>query len=308
MTFDLFKVECSSKGLTLIGENALKVRANKIADVPGVEILDLSHNNIVSLDWIEVKYLTGLKLLIINNNMISELLNNHSTTFYHTIETMDLNNNSLTIIDLNIISEKITSIFLNDNPIKEIEPLKKEDTSIKRISMHNSDISSLDLSKFNGMMNLNILDLKSTYNHGHINDKQKIIWLNTTLNELNIPNLKILDLSGNDIFQPTVDLSNLISLRTLDLSNNLISTIEKETFIGILSKSSINMLRINDNLLHCNTPWWCWMHNRTLEEPRIVSKIALEYINCYGTNLKCILTHCHKDITLLINTLCKTGI
>lgn len=251
--------------------------------IPSLQILNLCYNIIDTLDkFIEGPH-TELINLDLSHNYLKSLLNGSLKTAQN-LQVLDLSFNK-------IISLK-TDNFLK---LKNLRTLKIDNNSIKEIpgSIFPESLTELDIS-FNFLQTLpeNLTDITilnvgynqiSTLNHELINFHQ-LEHLNISGNDLetfpniNVKNLKILDISYNNLLHipSSLNLNNLPALEILIISGNplkelkfvnlrlqsltvqniiQLESISAESFANLKSNSGecLNLtISNNENLSHVN--------------------------------------------------------
>ncbi|XP_054612012.1 transforming growth factor beta activator LRRC32 isoform X1 [Dunckerocampus dactyliophorus] len=203
---------------------------------PGIETLDLSHNQVQNLTRDTLAYRTDLRHLNLHSNKIHfiqpglfedmtnlkilDLSRNHLNVFALTknkigtlaaVETLDLSSNGLYtgMSDFLIAdSPSLVELSLNSNSITKIaQNTFRGALSLRKVSLHNNVILEIEDGAFDSLDCLTELDLS----------KNSI----TCITDFNLSRLKVLNLSKNslEIFQST-RLTDVYDLVFLDLSEN----------------------------------------------------------------------------------------
>ena len=193
---------------------------DKITSAKGVEkligltTLDLSSNQLASIDLSQNTNLTELKLP--NNQLVSiDLSNNTSLTALY------LYSNQLTSIDLSK-NTSLTTLDLYSNQLTDIDVSKN--TSLTTLSLYNNNLTNIDVSK---NTSLTTLDLRS-------NQLASIDVSNNT-------SLTTLNLDSNQL--ASIDVSNNTSLTTLNLDSNQLASID------VSNNTSLEILCLRFNQL-----------------------------------------------------------
>ncbi|XP_008280679.1 LOW QUALITY PROTEIN: leucine-rich repeat-containing protein 32 [Stegastes partitus] len=202
----------------------------------GIQMLDLSRNQVQNLTQETLAYHTGFHHLNLHSNKIHfiqpglfkdmtdlkvlDLSRNHLNVFAHSktnigpltaVESLDLSSNGLYtgMSDFFLAeSPQLTNLSLSSNSITKVaQNTFSGSLSLKKISLHNNVILEIEDGAFDSLDNLTELDLS----------KNSI----TCITDFNLYNLEVLNLSKNsmELFRslPSSDFYKLVSL---DLSEN----------------------------------------------------------------------------------------
>lgn len=203
---------------------------------PGVQMLDLSRNQVQNLSQETLSYHTGFRHLNLHGNKIHfiqpglfknmtdlkvlDLSRNHLNVFAHSktnigslasVKSLDLSSNGLYTGMSNYFlasSPSLENLSLNSNSITKVSQNAFSGAlSLKRISLHNNVILEIEDGAFDSLDYLVELDLS----------KNSI----TCITDFNLYNLKMLNLSKNsmELFQSTRSMDRF-QLTYLDLSEN----------------------------------------------------------------------------------------
>ena len=179
----------------------LNLSYNKINNLYGIDgkglnLIDLSNNEISNIEFINDINIKNVMLRENNIKDITKLKNSN-------IEYIDLSKNP-GILDYSSLKD-IKSIVLEENDIKNAELLEAL-TNAEFLDLSNNDIGNL--TPLNHLLNLKILIIDGNENISGILDN-------------NIESLSIKDCKLNDF-----DISKLIRIRSLDVSDNFIDIIK----------------------------------------------------------------------------------
>jgi len=190
-------------------------------------------------------------------------------TFKHfkNAKTIDLSNNILEVISSKALDglTQLRTLLLNNNKIAEIETNALNDlVSLEDLNLNNNQLTSIDADTFNPMQNIINLDL--AYNHIRDMDWDKLrlsnmVYLNAKWNQ--IKQLSQCDLNATIFTSSCPNLTkitpfaDLLSLETLDLSQNEISEINPYDFFFMRSLTFLNMSynqlkRLNEDIFTQN--------------------------------------------------------
>lgn len=202
----------------------------------GVQMLDLSRNQVQNLSQQTLSYHTGFRHLNLHGNKIHfiqpglfkdmtdlevlDLSRNHLNVFAHSktnigslaaVKSLDLSSNGLYtgMSDYFLASSpSLENLSLNGNSITKVSQNTFSGAlSLRRISLHNNVVLEIEDGAFDSLDNLVELDLS----------KNSI----TCITDFNLFHLKMLNLSKNsmELFQSTRSM-DLFQLTSLDLSEN----------------------------------------------------------------------------------------
>ena len=267
--------------------------------------LDVSFNQLQSLEWHSFQSLTSLEYLNVNNNRISyvdcRIFNGFIGNKMNSLKYLSMENNqiiSLTDIRFtNYLSLKLFSIannvlsempnfafdwsgtfasqtnqfMFNRNSLKRIRPFSKSTYSIEILNFDFNLIDRIDFNTFYYLKSL--VNLSLAYNQLELIEKNNFYYLNS---------LKYLNLSHNRIgFIEIESFCNLNKLLTLDLSFNCLISIESsQVFVGLNYLNELNLIgneRRRRNLLLNNNSFFYLINIGTfyLNETTIVTNKCL---------------------------------
>lgn len=246
------------------GLKILSLTNNKFSSVPAatrniptLEELDLSKNNISTLGCYDFANLTSLRRLSLHQNPISAL---QECVFKDLIglQVLKLQNNSIS--KLNGAFKKylpnLTQLRLNGNKLTAIKHGDFQGLqSLQNLSLHENEIKELDKGCFIGLTNLTDIQLQTNkiqnkeINKGVFNDLVNLIRLDLSNNDIKyfesaalphppfsqLSNLETLAISGNHrrgkSQLPCNFLQGLTNLTIFDARNLQILSLHKDTFI-----------------------------------------------------------------------------
>ncbi|PVZ97966.1 hypothetical protein BB558_006049 [Smittium angustum] len=211
---------------------------------PGLRKLDLSSNNINSIDDTLTEYFTNLEELILNNNKISSIPDNFRKL--QNLEILCLSNNTIQNFPIQIADlTRLTRLDLSFNFIKTIPD---EISNLQNLSVFNITGNNISGSLTGGMSKLLklselYLELNSIHDFSSItmlpnlvkifSGNNKVInpkWsaFNTEFMYLNNNKLKKLVLDNNLLVGLPRSTSNLVELTYISVSNNSLSVLPKD--------------------------------------------------------------------------------
>uniref|UniRef100_A0A8C5T6R2 TIR domain-containing protein n=1 Tax=Malurus cyaneus samueli TaxID=2593467 RepID=A0A8C5T6R2_9PASS len=242
--------------------------------------LDLSRNNVFFVNPSDFRGLSSLKCLNLSGNAISQTLNGSEFSYLSGLKYLDFSNNRVDLLYQTAFKElkflEILDLSNNQNyfeaeGVTHVLNFLKNLAHLKKLMMNDNDISTT-IDRGMESQSLRILEFRG--NHLDAlwvdgNDRYLSFFKNlTSLEELDIsfnslrflpplvfedmpPSLKILNLTNN-LLKSFIwgNLPSLRNLVTLDLSNNLLTTVPRE-----LSKYTLSLqeLMLRNNRIQCLT-------------------------------------------------------
>ncbi|XP_052761742.1 polycystin-1-like isoform X2 [Mya arenaria] len=197
------------------------ISRNMFRELQELKLLDLSHNNIDSLDADLFKNL-NLEVIILSGNNLQGFWNDYidkkAFNDLDKLDTLILSDNRITDLPKDLlkeIDESIKTLDLSDNPITSVSNDFLDDAdqltnlSVVSLDLSNCGISSLDRSVFRDVTSLTTLNLANNdldNLHGDIFDACR--------------DLSSLDLSSNQLSTISTNLFDRQSSISVDFSNN----------------------------------------------------------------------------------------
>ncbi|CAD6231497.1 GSCOCT00001439001.2-RA-CDS [Cotesia congregata] len=225
-----------------------------------LEVCDLSSNRIVALPAGMFEDATNtLKELRLQNNSISALAPGLLINMSQLV-TLDLSRNMLTSswLDGNTFAGLVRLVLLDlsRNKINKIDPeLFKDLYTLQILNFQFNEIEIIPADTFSPMRNLHTLELshnRLTYLDAYsLNGLYVLSLLSLDSNALegihpdalrNCSNMQDLNLSGNNFEYIPIALKDMRLLRTLDLGENQIKTLDKPGFRGMTSLYGLRMI------------------------------------------------------------------
>ncbi|XP_034936835.1 toll-like receptor 6 [Chelonus insularis] len=225
-----------------------------------LEVCDLSSNRIVALPAGMFKDATNtLKELRLQNNSISALAPGLVADMNQLV-TLDLSRNMLTSSWLNAATFtgliRLVLLDLSHNKIVKLDPaLFKDLYTLQILNLKYNEIETIPADTFSPMSNLHTLELahnRLTYLDAYsLNGLYAVSLLSLDSNLLegihpdafrNCSSMQDLNLSGNNLEYIPIALKDMRLLRTLDLGENQIKSLEKPGFRGMTSLYGLRMI------------------------------------------------------------------
>ncbi|XP_053663215.1 uncharacterized protein LOC128712345 [Anopheles marshallii] len=203
--------------------NALsELTANCFSGATALTKLVLSYNNISSIDNMAFISLINLRILLLTGNKLRSL-DNKVFASLNALQTIYLDFNELQVIERDLFSnnDHLQNILLKNNHISVVEegafPVKPDTVEVSAESgQSRSGLSILSLSNNNlTKLNLSAVEVKKVY---LANNKLEEIYLS--------PSIELVSAGNNRIASILMDNSSSMSLTTLDLNNNSITSFE----------------------------------------------------------------------------------
>ncbi len=262
-------VDCHNAGLTRIpmdlpdpsGLRELDLSGNKINEViqeivtyMNLELLDLSDNEMLSIDDNVLDTLPKLKYLYLEKNRLSSI-NTRTFKGMQSLIKLDLSHNMVEILDNNVFADmtRLTDLNLGSNELREIEDdafiglgsvefLTLSDNrltttpsraleharKLRTLSVDFNEIETIPTHAFKNLRELRQLSIESN-SIVHVSE-----FAFYEQDSSDVPQLEILSLKSNRLNTvPTRALNHITNLISVDLSGNLIESIESDVFKGL---------------------------------------------------------------------------
>ena len=231
--------------LSLPGLQVLYLQENEITSIPALPYphlkkLDLSDNNISTIDDDAFKDLANLTMLYLSDNFITEIKEVHFRNLVN-LRFLYLQQNHISVLGRNVFFPALTMverIDLSTNHMTEIsEGTFSQLVSLKFLHLERNNITTITRGHFVQMSQLEQLVLNQ-------NSLQSL----APFTFRDLVNLQNLDLSYNQLrtlpnntFQTDWPEIHPSKLQVLNLNNNLLDTIEPEAFKGLNSLQALHM-------------------------------------------------------------------
>ena len=246
---------------TLTRITHLDLSQNKIRNIPSGELcrlttlhhLNLSTNQFGSVQDTGVdEDCLQLGVLDLSHNQLSVVEERVAAN----VVDLRLNNNYLRFIsDQVLLNSSVSLLSLSNNQLNSLPPNLFHHLSLREVNLANNSLSSLPETLFHGQLSLEILNLEgnmlesSGLSHNLTQDLLNLLELNLCSNHLTdlsaditapLANLQLLQLCNNQLKQVTLS-QNMINLVNLDLSVNLLSTLDSESFRGLTGLTHLGL-------------------------------------------------------------------
>lgn len=238
---NIFENQSNLKKLRLEKNNLKFINKNIFKNLINLQLLMLGSNQITDLDYLAFSNLTNLLQLNLQNNFLQTLPSNVLQSMTNLI-ILDLSNNRLVNLDENTFQHnpKLNELSLRNNSFEVLSAgVFKHSTMLKKLSLQsNRKLSTVHRNVFDNLVKLQDLDL-SQCNLDQSSLENHIFQNLSQLNKLN--------LAGNKLSELNPDWFNgLITLTSLDISNNQLTSIDPNTFSNL---QHLNILKLNENRL-----------------------------------------------------------
>ena len=194
--------------------------------------LDLSYNQLTLQDEKSqniLKSMTNLVELSLAENNISNVTSINSLSKLKKLQLIG-KNNKINLVEIEDIISNLDSFTISTENLKTI--LNCNVNKITKLNLPNSGLTEIpDLTKFVNLSRISLYKNSKIQNYNGI---------------LNLPNLKILVLSQNDLHGKSLDFSKLKSLTRLDLSYNNLWSEDLEILNGLKNNKNLTIV-LNDN-------------------------------------------------------------
>ncbi|XP_053614603.1 toll-like receptor 6 isoform X2 [Plodia interpunctella] len=258
---DLLTFEGLSQLETLyLSYNSLVSIDHSLARFLNLRELMLDHNQITSLKEYNFNVMAQLQTLNLSSNRISEI-DDMVFQALHELQILDLSHNNVTMLT-NLFDDNtnLETLFLSDNSIKIISKGIFSTMNLTQFRINNNNISGIIYKDtFQGIRQT---DFDLSYNKIETLDSNVFSTFGSELNFLNLSHNNIYDLSNSSFtsseYIATLDVSfnrlvkiegyfsSLTELKYLNLSNNDLSNIFKDSFKNLIS---LNILDLSSNAI-----------------------------------------------------------
>uniref|UniRef100_A0A182JKX0 Uncharacterized protein n=1 Tax=Anopheles atroparvus TaxID=41427 RepID=A0A182JKX0_ANOAO len=234
--FDTFR---NLKDATLSNCNIQNINGYSMERASSLQILDISKN---ALQEVKSYAFTGADNLV-NLNLALNRISTIDPTAFHLLpklQILNLERNKLRMLDGALFTKlvEIRFVMLNHNELELIEEgLFQENTKLRYILLHNNRISVFDEMALgtNRPYLLTLWNNRLTKLNLRNSSVEAVQVRNNSLEEVYLsPWIEQLYAENNKISQIQADRSNLISIKTLSLKNNSISTLEMVSWMQTL--------------------------------------------------------------------------
>ena len=252
--------------LDLSYNNIQSINVNAFIDLKCLNVLRLNNNVMLLLEDGAFNGLDNVRELWLSTNMLKYIQQN----VFHDMRNLyvlALDNNALETLDQKMFRNlfSLVSLFLNNNNIITLfEGTFSGLTNLNALSLFNNQLMKLDSSLFSTISNLANLDIYGNFLRALpttlLRGLHSLQFLNLGSNMISalpeelfsgLTNLQILYLFNNYIeFLPENLFHGMERLSVLNLSNNRLISIYKKTFEGLRSLSSLHLTQ--NNLIHLN--------------------------------------------------------
>ena len=247
---------------------ALDLSQNRIRNIPTGDLcklgklrsLNLSRNEIGSLEDLGLKPEEcgdALRVVDLSHNQLTGI----ETWAGTGVRELDLENNYIRFIQEDVFRNSSLSVLkLSNNQISHLPANTLSSLALRELLLANNTLSSLSWNTFEGQFNLESLDLSGNILMSSglpANLTQylpSLLELNLCSNQLDnlppeftasLPSLQVLRLCDNQLGAVSLS-ANMINLANIDLSGNLIRTIQEWDFSG---HSSVSHLSLAGNVI-----------------------------------------------------------
>uniref|UniRef100_A0A8C8VN21 Toll-like receptor 3 n=1 Tax=Pelusios castaneus TaxID=367368 RepID=A0A8C8VN21_9SAUR len=241
---------CSSLTELSLGHNIVEIKSNPFKDLKNLNILDVSHNRLLSTKLGSQQQLESLRELVLSENKISSLKKEELDFLSNTsLDTLDLSSNPLKEFHpgcLHAIGNLYNLVVNNAELGKNLTEklcLELSGTKIKKLSLSQVQLSYIYKSTFRGLQTTNLTALNLSKNYLSMIEDHSLAWLS---------NLEYLNLEDNKIDHLSLySLYGLSNVKYLNLRRSHVSKIEDFSFRWL---SHLEYLLIDDNSFQEITP------------------------------------------------------
>jgi len=214
----------------------LIIHPGALSELPSLEVLDLSQNNVRQLPEGELCQLQNLLHLNVSHNEVGSAfdlgLGPLTKACLSNLQILDISSNELTSLEPHSLPTwpSIVELRIQGNFIRFIGSNVFGNSSVKILDMSNNQISHLPNSLLNKLQ-LEAISLA--------NNSLSSLPVDSFLGQTD---LEILNLSGNHLVSlPSTITTDLVNLMELDMSNNKLEVLESELFSSLRNLQSLNL-------------------------------------------------------------------
>lgn len=237
---------------------------NHILDNLDIYLLTIKNHTMLQIDPIYFDNTVSVKTFCLSHNNLKSInFNSYSINFKETIEFIMLNNNQLESVPNLDGLNNLNEIDLSFNRIEAINSDSINITNLETLDLSSNLLSELKSFPVAIQLSLKKLDLDG-------NQIDKLDYLS------DLSSLNLLKLSNNRIKQirnKTLILNELIEM---DLSSNLISSIEEDSFMHLIKLTTLDL---SNNKLN-------WLSENLFQNLYQLEKLYLQFNNLKLFNLK----------------------
>ncbi|KAJ3594017.1 hypothetical protein NHX12_006349 [Muraenolepis orangiensis] len=248
--------------LWLDDNNLTEVPVGSLRHQANLQALTLALNRISYIPDNAFANLTGLLLLQLHNNRIKEIGENCFNGLVN-LETLDLNFNHLTVFPRAIEAlPKLKELGFHSNDIASIpEGAFHNNPLLQNIQLYDNPLASVGASAFQNLTDLHALDLRGPAQMQDFpiltstNNLKSLILTGTNLFSIpdrlceDLKSLRTLDLSYNQIGE-LPSLHGCVALQDLNLQQNRIQQINRDTFQGLGALRLLDLSRNGIGFIH----------------------------------------------------------
>ncbi len=233
------------EGTLSLSDQELVPKLGDFSGLSSLDTLDISSNDITSLDPMIFSGLSSLTTLDISSNDITSL-DPMIFSGLSSLTTLDILGNDITILNPTIFSglSSLTTLILEENQITSIDPAMFPGlSSLTTLNLKGNNIGTLNPAIFSGLSSLTTLKLKGC----------QITSIDPAMFP-ELPSLTTLNLSGNNIVIARRNMfSRLSKLSELNLGSNAFTwiTFNRRALAGL---SKLKILNLSFNSFHEQAP------------------------------------------------------
>lgn len=200
-----------------------------LSELSTLEELNMDYNKLYKIDNIEKSIVSSasLKLLSIQGNQLGQDgLEKLSKYMFYKLEKLNLARNKINVFSIGTSMPVLKNLILDKNSLNGFL-LENLENSLQELSLSNTGLEEIDLSKMNVLQKLKLNGNK--------------------IKRLNIGQIDSIDLQNNGLSQIPESICDSLTIKELDLSFNNIKQIPLKCL-----KESLKGINLNNNPLKCN--------------------------------------------------------
>uniref|UniRef100_A0A914X140 Uncharacterized protein n=1 Tax=Plectus sambesii TaxID=2011161 RepID=A0A914X140_9BILA len=226
-----------TRSLSLADNQISSVSLDELSFYPDLEFLDLSDNQILTLDRGAFFRLINLKVLRLNGNQIKSLI---VETFagLSELQALDISRNKLERLPTSVFADlhRLEVLNISDNALKTMSPGALTGlTSLKDLHLARNQLSEMPKTALHAPSNLKLLDLSFNRLNAIPNESFSLL-----------ADLEILKLEGNSIER--IDENGFVGLSSLKQLNLRFNKLARVPSVSFRPLTDLDTLQLGENL------------------------------------------------------------
>ncbi|XP_043402045.1 toll-like receptor 3 isoform X2 [Chelonia mydas] len=241
---------CASLTELNLGSNIIEIKGNPFKNLKNLNILDVSHNRLLSTKLGSQPQLESLRELVLSENKITELKKEELDFLSNaSLNRLDLSSNPLKEFHTgclhaigNLYGLVLNNVELGENLTEKL-CLELSGTRIQNLSLSQIQLSFIHKSTFHGLQTTNLTALNLSKNYLNMIENDSLTWL-SSLENLNLEDNRIYHLFSHSLY-------GLSNVKYLNLRRSRVRKIDDFSFRWL---SHLEYLLIDSNSFQEITP------------------------------------------------------